>query len=333
MQTKRLHKKFHIVRNIDANSYSKEAYDREYRLKLFIKLRKSGCSEEIALEAIGWSRSKYHRLKKRYRLMGLLGLEHESRKPNNTRKPTWSKRVEKLVLKIRRKEPVWGKAKIKRILERDYQVSISESSVGRILSKLIKQKKIMPAWFHAGHNKRKPRNFKGHAKRLQYGMKAKKPGQYMQFDHMSEEISPGTWVKHFRAVCPITKYTYERPYTRATALNAQDFLQRAILYFPFKIESIQVDGGSEFRAEFEDFCQQSAIDLFVLPPRKPELNGCVERGNGTSRIEFYLRYHGPATLSRLRENVEKWVKKYNTYRPHQALQQLTPLEYYENTWA
>src|SRR5918993_370382 len=50
---------------------------------------------------------------------------------------------------------------------------------------------------------------------------------------------------------------------------------------------IQVDSGSEFMAEFEAACQTRAIRLFVLPPRSPKLNGCVERTNRTWRDEFY----------------------------------------------
>ncbi|MGI9214863.1 MAG: hypothetical protein ACR2HS_04275 [Gammaproteobacteria bacterium] len=42
-------------------------------------------------------------------------------------------------------------------------------------------------------------------------------------------------------------------------------------YFPFKISSIQVDGGSEFMKDFERLCQEKSIDLFVLPPKSPKL--------------------------------------------------------------
>ena len=39
-------------------------------------------------------------------------------------------------------------------------------------------------------------------------------------------------------------------------------------------------------AEFEDACSQLKLTLIVLPPRKPEYNGGVERGNRTFREEF-----------------------------------------------
>jgi len=52
------------------------------------------------------------------------------------------------------------------------------------------------------------------------------------------------------------------------------------------VKAIQVDGGSEFKADFEAACQARGIRLCVLPPRSPKLNGCVERGNRTHREEL-----------------------------------------------
>ncbi len=45
--------------------------------------------------------------------------------------------------------------------------------------------------------------------------------------------------------------------------------------------------GSEFEAVFEQECQRRGILLFVLPPRSPKLNGCVERAQRTHTEEFY----------------------------------------------
>jgi hypothetical protein len=36
---------------------------------------------------------------------------------------------------------------------------------------------------------------------------------------------------------------------------------------PLPVEAIQVDGGSEFKAEFEQACQAKAIRLYELPPQ------------------------------------------------------------------
>ena len=48
---------------------------------------------------------------------------------------------------------------------------------------------------------------------------------------------------------------------------------------PFAVQSIQVDGGSEFMAEFEEAGASQGIPLYVLPPDSPQLSGGVKRSN------------------------------------------------------
>ena len=60
------------------------------------------------------------------------------------------------------------------------------------------------------------------------------------------------------------------------------FLMDVVGALPFPLLSIQVDGGSEFIADFEEV----GIPLHVLPPRRPQWNGCVERTNRWARAEF-----------------------------------------------
>ena len=37
----------------------------------------------------------------------------------------------------------------------------------------------------------------------------------------------------------------------------------------------------EFKSVFEVECQARGLELFVLPPKRPDLNGCVERAQST----------------------------------------------------
>jgi putative transposase len=68
---------------------------------------------------------------------------------------------------------------------------------------------------------------------------------------------------------------------------------------PFQVTALQVDGGSEFMADFETACQNRQLPLFVLPPKSPKLNGAVERANGSWRYEFHAVYDLPDTLTEL----------------------------------
>jgi putative transposase len=97
---------------------------------------------------------------------------------------------------------------------------------------------------------------------------------------------------------------------------------------PFKLLSIQVDGGSEFMADFETACAELNIPLLVLPPRKPQYNGGVERGNRTFQEEFYANPNMLAdSIGHMRHELSKALNIYNTFRPHFNLKGLTPMQY------
>ena len=98
---------------------------------------------------------------------------------------------------------------------------------------------------------------------------------------------------------------------------------------PFTVRAIQVDGGSEFEAVFEEECQRRNIKLFVLPPRSPKLNGYVERAHRTHTEEFYEVTGSSFDLPELRGELLEWEQVYNAIRPHQALGYLTPFKFLE----
>lgn len=155
-------------------------------------------------------------------------------------------------------------------------------------------------------------------------------GERVQIDHMSVTKN-GITFKHFQAWERKSKYLDAKVYSHAKTSSAKRFLEDFIKQAPFPILSIQVDGGSEFMAEFEDACAELRIPLIVLPPRKPEYNGGVERGNRTFREEFYNRADLLEDSVRgMQAALNKAVVKYNNYRPHKNLNGLTPIRYIQN---
>ena len=199
----------------------------------------------------------------------------------------------------RLEEPTWGKAKIVVKLRED-GFSVSEATVGRILAHLVTRGAVLPvpAMRKAAKTQKwaAKRRF---AERLPRYAKATRPGQIVQLDTVFVTLAPGKHIKHFTAYDPVAKWTVAKAYNRATAASAAMFLDKLTADMPFKVEAIQVDGGSEFMAEFEDACQSRAIKLFVLPPKSPEINGAVERCNGAWRYEFYAVYDLPTRVDQL----------------------------------
>src|SRR5215203_1726956 len=155
-----------------------------------------------------------------------------------------------------------------------------------------------------------------HAKRLPKGLKPIRPGELVQIDTLFVNVAPDKAVKHFTAYDPVAKWTVALVAGRATARCAAALLDKLIAEVPFRIEGIQVDGGSEFRAEFEEACRERNLCLFVLPPKRPQLNGHVERAQGSWRYEFYGVEDLPSRLKPLQLRIDAFAHRFNHTRPH-----------------
>ena len=264
-----------------------DAFERLRKIETFRELRAEGCSEAAALRAIGWSRATYYRWQARLRACGVKGLAAKSRRPRRTHPARWTRPQERAVWRMRKQYPFMGKRRLKAMLERE-GTALSESAIGRILAKGARLGRIAPCAFLRGRVKAKRRRSfaQGHAQRWRRDMKAARPGEWIQIDHMSVSRDGGT-LKEFKAACPVSKQLVARVYSRAAANNASRFLQAVREALPFELRSIQVDGGSEFCAEFENACEALNLPLAVLPPKSPQLNGVVERANDSSRTEFW----------------------------------------------
>jgi transposase InsO family protein len=326
MQIKGLHKNMY---RLNRYALSQEKCDQlrqfyEIPVRRWQSLREEKVSEILCAQTVGISRATYYRYQHRLRALEK-GLLPPTRRPKTVRTPTWGAAEKQLVLRLRRENPTYGKFKISIILKRDHGLCLSESTVGRLLKHLM-SKGLITKSLSALRPKRK-RSFKSHAKAWTYGMKATKPGEMVQIDHMSVTKN-GFSFKDFGAWDPLTKTVVADVYSNASSQTAKRFLEKVIKEMPFPVRSIQVDGGSEFMKHFEQACADQGISLYVLPPKRPQWNGGVERSNRTFREEFYAKRNLLAdSLGAMRFELAQAVSKYNTYRPHFNLKGLTPLQY------
>ena len=156
MQIKSLRIKSYRSWRIDDNT-SAEALGRLKQLELYDKLCGEGCCQATSLTAIGWSKATYYRWRKRYEQGGLSGLESGSRQPRRRRPCEWTKQQEQQVLHLRKRFPLWGKRKLWRVLVREQSWRLSESTVGRIVAKLVRLGRVEPVAFYYGQVKPKRR--------------------------------------------------------------------------------------------------------------------------------------------------------------------------------
>jgi putative transposase len=327
MQIKYLHKSiYRLYKHCCKHELISEEIERRKKyLNDWEILKKRKVPDKEIAEITGMSRATFYRRKRAIKEYGLRGLESKSKRPHKVRQSAISEETKRLILRIRKQDPTYGKAKIAVILKRDHKVMLSESSVGRILKDLMQRKLVTKSRSASQH--RRKRVFNKHAKAWQYGIKPRIPGQLVQIDHMLVTKN-GIHFKHFQAWDPFTKSVVAEVYSNANSLAAAKFLHKVIKQVPFRIQSVQVDGGSEFMAHFEQACKDNNIELFVLPPKRPQYNGGVERTNRTFREEFY---DSPSftmdSIASIRLALDNAVYKHNHYRPHYSLRGLTPSEY------
>jgi transposase len=265
MQIKGLHKNIYKLADYALSQEKCEQHRKQYESFVWKwrKLKKSHLSDKVCQEIVGISRATYYRYERHLKKL-TKGIPLPSRRPKTFRKALWGESEKQSVLRLRRENPTYGKAKIAILLKRDEGRRISESTVGRILKSLMIQGLIQRS--SSAPKGRKKRRFKGHARPWKYGMKGKSPGQMVQIDHMTV-CRNGVSGKHFQAWDPITKTIVADVVSNATSNAAAKFLDKVIEEMPFAITSIQVDGGSEFMRHFEESCcKKNRYLIFCRPP-------------------------------------------------------------------
>ena len=284
-----------------------------------------GRNARWACRHFGISPDTFYRWKRRYQTLALASLESRSHRPQRRRQPTWAVELAIAVLQLRTENPRWGKAKLRRLLHAQGWV-VCVSMVGRILTSLKATGQLAEGRAPGVTVLRRPL-VRPYAMRKPKDYRPIQPGDLVQLDTLDLRPLPGVILKQFTARDVVSRWDVLTVGTQATAAAATRFLDDLRARSPFPIRALQVDGGSEFMAGFEQACQQRGIRLFVLPPRSPKLNGCVERANRTHTEEFWECYDGDLDVASARAALLAWKHRYNTYRPHQARGYLTPLQF------
>ncbi len=295
------------------------------RLKWLDYYREHGGNARLTCRHFDICPQTFYRWKRRYDPWDLRSLEDRSRKPKRLRQPTWSPELVQAVLNLRGQYPRWGKDKLAVLLRQDGR-EVSTSMVGRIL-KHLKDRGVLREALPNGVSVRKYTHPRPYAVRKPKDYLVRHPGDLVQVDTLDVRPLPGVAFKHFTARDVISRWDVLEAHRQATATTSAHFLDTLQERLPFPLRALQVDGGSEFQAEFEGECSRRGIRLFVLPPRSPKLNGCVERAHRTHTEEFYEVVDLPLEITALNQALLAWEHTYNTLRPHQALGYLTPQQY------
>lgn len=289
-----------------------------------------GDSVTFACVRLGLSRATYYRWAARLAVGSVEALEPTPRRPKSRKAAPVRRAIAPLIEELRR-DATTGKEALAAILKRR-GVTVSASSVGRCLSELFARSVIHR--YRPRRKQHRRRTLRPFARRTPH-LEPTAPGDVIQVDtlHLNwdslERYGAGDPWRHFSAIDRVSRYAFATLGKRARASDAKTFLDELLKQAPFPIKAIQVDQGSEYRAEFELACQDNGITLYENRAHEPRQNAYVERLQRTFRDEFYRREHS-LDPNEVRTDLDAYLHNYNHHRPHAGLNYRTPAEYLQD---
>jgi transposase InsO family protein len=153
---------------------------------------------------------------------------------------------------------------------------------------------------------------------------------YLQMDtkHVTPELSglPFTCFE-YAVIDIVSRYKLAVILPEINDENASLALEFFLKWSPFPIKYIQTDNGLEYQRSFDITCQRYNITHYYIHKNTPNENAVIERSFRTDQDEFfYWLENQPQHLGELNLWLQEFINKYNTWRPHQALDYKTPLE-------
>lgn len=273
------------------------------RLK-WVQLYEKTSDAGLVCRRCGISRPTLRKWFRRYQENGLEGLKDQSRRPHTSPNSKVGSKEELLIIGLRNKRNL-GARRIQNELNREYDLSLSLATIHKVLTK------------HSVKPIKRPRKKKSEFIRYQRPI----PGDRVQMD--TTKIVPGIY--QFTAIDDCSRFRVLGVYSRATAANTLDFIDRVVEEMPFPIERVQTDRGREFFAvKVQEKLMAYGIKFRPNRPAAPHLNGKVERSQRTDKEEFYATVN--LNLEELVISIHEWQHYYNWQRAHGSLKGKTPLE-------
>jgi transposase InsO family protein len=227
---------------------------------------------------------------------------------------------------LRKKWYRLGKEKIYPILKRYCEgmgiATPAESTIGKIITRNHLFFSRASYGLHDPGRKRPERNKRS---RVRYAPKPERGG-YVELDTIESRI--GNLKRYtITAIDVKLKVAYAQTFKGKHSRNALIVLKVLQSMLPVPIHTIQTDNGSEFLAEFEEYCQKEQLTHLFTYPHSPKINGVIERFNRTIRegcLEVY--YDEVDDPQKINLRLGEYLAFYHNERVHKTLDNRTPAE-------
>jgi len=300
-----------------------------FRLHVLQRAEELGNVSAACREA-GISRTLFYRWKKRFTLYGADGLHPRRIAARPGRRPQLDSTKERKIVAMALSWPAWGPTRLSLQLERE-GVVVSPTTVWRALRRLglgTRVQRLLVLEIHSARSaglltERTRRNL---SRRKVRHVQAEKPGELVCIDTFYIGNLKGVGKLWQLTACDAaSSYAMAKVVPANNAREAAAFLREVVAVevekAGWKLWRVLTDGGSEFKAEFDQTCRELNVRHTRTKPRHAWTNGFVERLQGTIlhehwRIAFRRRYF--RRRHQLQSSLASFLEFYNFERPHQG---------------
>lgn len=275
----------------------------------------------------GISRKTFYKWLNRFDEKNLLLLEEESRSPEHTRQRQISILQKTRIIKLRKAHMRWGKMKLKKLYKTEYGEEISSWKIQVV----IEDTNLYFDKVSKHSQKKRKQTQKKKKRRITQFVKENKVHHLWHVDTVVFTLTEGGYRYLLTAIDDVSRLAYARLYQNHSSKHAADFLKRLHYLTEGEIINLHHDNGTEFEKDFKAACKDLSLPQWYSRPHTPKDNAVLERFNRTIQEEFVAMIDiGLENIPEFNTRLLDWLIEYNSIRPHQALDYLTPLEYIDN---
>lgn len=298
---------------------------------------------EATNEAFGVKRRTLFLWQKNLRKGGgkLETLNSGSRVPKVKRRRLWDSRILEEIRRIRDEHPNLGEEKVHPLLKKFCDAHTltcpKPVTIGRLMKDMGGLRKFPQKISHFGKIKKTNRQ---KVLRKPKHLKTTHPGHVVALDTIERFVSGcRRYIITFEDIH--TRFAFAWCTTSHASLAAKEFFALCQKAFPFPMEFVLTDNGSEFKKHFAEELLRLHLVHYHTYPRTPKMNAHVERFNRTLQEEF-VDHHAGLLLypEKFNRALMDWLVFYNTERVHGAFgNKLSPMQflvqspYYQVTFA
>ncbi len=150
-------------------------------------------------------------------------------------------------------------------------------------------------------------------------------GQRVEKKHRPKGRKPKGYKANAPGECGYSRFGFAWATQSHASLAAREFFGIVAAVFPYPLQSVLTDNGSEFMKHFDEEIRRLHKNHWHTYPRTPKMNAHVERFNRTIQEEF-IDYHEGLLISpdQFNRQLIPWLLWYNAERPHWALKLKSP---------